>query len=987
MPNRLCSRRRFSPKLILPGLVAALLWLPETHAWAAPATLDLARFYRGTPHEKMKPVLGRQTVDGLPFEIGGEAILYGQTQAGPNPDETYREVFDAIPVGRKFDELHLLHATRWPDAEGRPVAFIRLNYADGTKAELPILYGGHVRDWQRLPTEEQEALTDRDSKIFWRGPGIASLNSTTRLFKSTLRNPFPAKVVETLDVVSAKNLAAYTLLAATVAERDPKRPVTPPVPSGEPPRKFDARLVIRVVDDATGKPIEGALVDPRNITVGEVGVVASPVYTPASGEVVIRYPRGASNVCVSVKKDGYASGGKCWKGVAPAEHTFRLVAVVRDEQVRAILETARGKYRAAKTYQDRATVRLQTVTKDEGAASRPIEQTATLAFARPNRIALVADNASVVCDGTHLWQSVERLGQYVESDAPGALGPQHLQVVSILPWISTDPVALWLAQPDADFEQLFPSVRELSRVAAETRNGQAGHRVFGTLSVGDSDADMPAPVVSLWFNDATGLLGELRVDFTDYYRRSLKNSPKYDEENKPPQIEKAEVVLSLDDIVVDADIPAERFVFKPASDMKKVAEFDRGDRDEARQRELIGRPAPDISGKDFAGQPLSLAALRGRVVMLDFWAMWCGPCVQAIPSVQKLAERFADKPVTILGINLDSEGSSEKLAKFLERKKVSIRQFLDPAGDVSKKYRVNGIPCTVLIGTNGIIQAIEVGFRGEDFVADEIERLLKGETLFDPKELAARPHDDEQDTVEPSATETNVALEELAGESFLEQPALAGQFIGAGSQARWLDLDGSGRLQLVLPEWGRGLAIVSADGTQLKRIRLKGLSEGNLSLFEPVRMDGKLYWLATVSSWFRDKGDGPKASVRLYDADGELLWSHRPEIGEGLSCDMKASAGDLFGDGKTEFVVGIQTYRLRKTGANTYESAQRRAYLAVLDASGKLLSRHRIGDSVEFIHVAAAPGQPATVLCVSNGTLRRFQIKPPGTHHTRAADR
>ncbi len=986
MPNRLCSSPRFSPKLIPTGFIAALLWLPATYAWAAPATLDLTRFYRSTPHEKMKPVLGRQTVDGLPFQIGGEAILYGQTQAGQNAGETYREVFDAIPVGRKFDELHLLHATRWPDAEGRPVALIRLNYADGTKAELPILYGGHVRDWQRLPTEEQETLTDRDSKVFWRGPGIASLNSTTRLFKSTLRNPFPAKVVETLDVVSAKNLTAYTLLAATVAERDPKRPVTPPVPSGEPPRKFNARLVIRVVDDATGKPIEGALVDPRNITVGDVGVVASPVYTPASGEVVIRYPRGASNVCVSVKKDGYASEGKCWKAVAPAEHTFRLAAVVRNEQVRAILETARRKYRAAKTYQDRATLRYQTVTKDEDAAPRSTEQTATLAFARPNRVALVTDDASVVCDGTHLWQSVSRLGQYVESDAPGTLERRHLQTASTFPWISTHPVALLLARPDADFEQLFPSVRELSRAVAETRNGQAGHRVFGTLSVGDTNA--PAPVVSFWFNDATGLLGEARVDFTDYYRHSLKNSPMYDEENKPPQIEKAEAVLSLDDIVLDADIPAEQFVFKPANDMKKVAEFDRGGSDEARQRELIGRPAPDISGKDFAGEPLSLAALRGRVVMLDFWAMWCGPCVQAIPSVQKLAEKFADKPVTILGINLDSEGSSEKLTKFLELKKVSIRQFLDPAGKVSKKYRVNGIPCTVLIGTNGIIQAIEVGSRGEESLAGQIERLLKGETLFDPKELADRPHDGEQDTVEPSATETNVALEELAGESFLEQPALAGQFIGAGYQARWLDLDGSGRPQLVLPEWGRGLAIVSADGTQLKRIRLKGLSEGNLSSFEPVRVDGKFYWLVTVSSWTRDVGSGQPASVRFYDADGELLWSYRPEIGEGLSCDMKARAGDLFGDGKTEFVVGIQTYRLRKTGANTYRHEQSRAYLAVLDISGKLLSRHRIGDSVEFIHVAAAaPDQPATVLCISNGKLRRFQIKPPGTEHARAADR
>ena len=84
-------------------------------------------------------------------------------------------------------------------------------------------------------------------------------------------------MVETIDVVSARSLASYTLLAATVANRDPSRPITPPPADNEPERKFDGKLVINVVDDVTGKPVEGALVAP-DMTVEDEGVVASPLH-------------------------------------------------------------------------------------------------------------------------------------------------------------------------------------------------------------------------------------------------------------------------------------------------------------------------------------------------------------------------------------------------------------------------------------------------------------------------------------------------------------------------------------------------------------------------------------------------------------------------------------------------------------------------------------------------------------------------------------
>lgn len=292
-----------------------------------PITLDIARFYRdpaGWANNPLKPFSGRQILDGLPFQIDGQAILYGQTVAERHLMDL-PDTLAGIHVGRKFDELHLIHHVEWPDVEGQAVARIRLNYADGTKYEFTLLYGGHVRDWYRLPAEEKETLTDPDTKVCWRRPPV-QYNAPIRLFKSLLRNPYPQKVVETIDVVSARNLASYTLVAATVANRDPNRPMTPPVPPGEPERHFDSELSVHVVDQATGQPIAGALVDP-GMTVDNEGVVVSPFYTSSGGDGVVRYPeKRTSAIYVSVKKEGYAERTSLWlAGSIPDQFTFRLM--------------------------------------------------------------------------------------------------------------------------------------------------------------------------------------------------------------------------------------------------------------------------------------------------------------------------------------------------------------------------------------------------------------------------------------------------------------------------------------------------------------------------------------------------------------------------------------------------------------------------------------------------------------------------------------
>jgi predicted choloylglycine hydrolase len=301
---------------------------PSPNQGIAPKPLDLSGYYTGAlwtnPDSKtdFKAFAGGRAIDGLPFDVDGMVTLYGQSAAkgrltGPN------DVIGVF-VGRGFDELHLIHAAAWPDVEGTAIAFIRLNYEDGSTTELPIVYGGHVRDWNRTAAEESEDLSDKDSKICWRGTPQG--NKSPRLFKSMLRNPHPDRVVATMDAVSTRHLSSYRLCAATVASRDSSRILTPVVASPEPPRKFDGKLSLHVVDKATHKPLTGVLVATgmRMDTNGPT-VAGQPCYTSVKGDAVICYPaarlKGGS---MMLTKDGYCTVSDQSQDAPPESMTIEL---------------------------------------------------------------------------------------------------------------------------------------------------------------------------------------------------------------------------------------------------------------------------------------------------------------------------------------------------------------------------------------------------------------------------------------------------------------------------------------------------------------------------------------------------------------------------------------------------------------------------------------------------------------------------------------
>src|SRR5262249_32574459 len=140
-----------------------------------------------------------------------------------------------------------------------------------------------------------------------------------------------------------------------------------------------------------------------------------------------------------------------------------------------------------------------------------------------------------------------------------------------------------------------------------------------------------------------------------------------------------------------------------------------------------GDEAPAFALKDPAGKEVTLASLKGRVVLLDFWATWCGPCKAAMPSIQKLHEKYKGKSVTVLGVNTWERGGPDLAAKYMEKSGYTYGLVVK-GDDLAKTYGISGIPTIVLIGPDGKILHIAVGFAEgeEEHLAKLIDKALGG---------------------------------------------------------------------------------------------------------------------------------------------------------------------------------------------------------------------------------------------------------------------
>lgn len=134
----------------------------------------------------------------------------------------------------------------------------------------------------------------------------------------------------------------------------------------------------------------------------------------------------------------------------------------------------------------------------------------------------------------------------------------------------------------------------------------------------------------------------------------------------------------------------------------------------------VGQEAPDFELVTPEGKRIKLSDLRGKYVLVDFWASWCGPCRKEIPNIKKVYSEFKDKGLQVVGVSIDR--SEKPWRKALEEEQMEYLQLLDSENITSKLYNYNGIPFIILISPEGII--LNKGLRGE-IIRETISKYLK----------------------------------------------------------------------------------------------------------------------------------------------------------------------------------------------------------------------------------------------------------------------
>jgi thiol-disulfide isomerase/thioredoxin len=140
----------------------------------------------------------------------------------------------------------------------------------------------------------------------------------------------------------------------------------------------------------------------------------------------------------------------------------------------------------------------------------------------------------------------------------------------------------------------------------------------------------------------------------------------------------------------------------------------------------LSGPAPNFNLQTLDGKPVSLASLKGKVVMVNFWATWCVPCRQEMPHLQALYEKYNGLGFELLAVNVE-KNNADGARKWLEETPVTFTVLSDPNNEVTKLYKVQTMPSTVLVARDGTMRFIHHGYKAgyENEYQTQVRALLR----------------------------------------------------------------------------------------------------------------------------------------------------------------------------------------------------------------------------------------------------------------------
>jgi peroxiredoxin/outer membrane lipoprotein-sorting protein len=388
----------------------------------------------------------------------------------------------------------------------------------------------------------------------------------------------------------------------------------------------------------------------------------------------------------------------------------RPQAKVSDE-VKAVLDRINEAYTNLNSLELAGTISLNV---EDGGAKRNHEAAFTSSFLAPNKFRhQVKDHPLLVSTGSKFFGYSATNNVYTQAE----IKPEKAQLRDIpeehAKILSYEDPSLILAiskDPSIDLREMASGI---SRLADQNIDGKA-HITLGLTLRGDNTGPL-----TLAFDPQTHLLRRATLNMEDAFEKAGRSD-----------ITNATYHVDYTSIKPNAALKPDQFAWNPPSGSKDLAmvkaELLEGDEEEAgAAAALVGKAAPNFTLTDMEGDEVKLADLKGSVVVLDFWATWCGPCVAALPQLNKIYKEFEKDGLKMYAVN--QREAKDKVEKFINDKDLTIPVLLDKDAGVGKKYMVTGIPQTVIIGKDGTVKKVIVGFNpdGEEALRGLIAELMK----------------------------------------------------------------------------------------------------------------------------------------------------------------------------------------------------------------------------------------------------------------------
>ena len=622
----------------------------------------------------------------------------------------------------------------------------------------------------------------------------------------------------------------------------------------------------------------------------------------------------------------------------PAPQPKALTAA-QVEATQAVLDKLTKRYAELTSYRDAAKVwvryNVDGVPAEEGGLNF------SLAFAKPNRLALNCYQAELASNGKQIKGMIDGVTDQVwVSDAPEELTLEHVYQDPMMGNV----LALGLAgsQPALSLllaEKPLDGLLQGAQPPVLIEPAKIGEKTCDRVKIVSASSE-----AVMWIDQQNSMLLRLELFPQGEYKQRMDPQNQTTNLRVVADFIDAEFNPQLADKVFALETPPEAIA------MRRLVPLERP----APPPEMLGQKMPEFSFTRLDGTPVTLESLKGKVVVLDFWATWCQPCLVSLPMLERVYQKYKTvEQVEFIAISIDQPTVEDKqIADTFARLQLNIPIARANDAAMLEKLGIHSIPQSFLIDAAGVVQDMELGVNQEleTELAEKIDGVRAGKNLF---LLAKADYDKAVEDYELNLREASVA----------GSPATqAGPAVAPSSEPKTLrltplwkaeGLEAPGNLYVLPAAAGPVSAapkILAFDGWKtIVELNIEGqiqakhnltLDEGEVAAYlrTAVNAEGKSYFLASAQGQQR---------MHLFDDQWKLLW-HHPEGSHAGLADVQL--GDVNGDGKLDVVAGYYG----------------QVGLHGLNMEGKRLWANRdLVDVASVGLITGKPGQVGNILCTS----------------------